>query len=103
AATVDEKKAIIALYERAILEYLDHTIWLNYIQFAVELNEESIISQEELKAIFDRALNQNGCNVAVGSTFWRYYRLFVSHSLSENPTEEQIKEHIKATLDAFHR
>lgn len=103
ASTVNEKKAVKALYERAVLEYLDHTIWLMYIQFAVELNEESIISQEELKEIFDRAIGHNGCNVAVGSTFWRYYRLFVSHSLPENATEEQLKENIKSTLDLFHR
>lgn len=103
ASTADEKKAIKALYERAVLEYLDHTIWLNYLQFTVELNEESIITQEEVKVIFDRALNQNGCNVAVGSTFWRYYRLLVSHNLTENATEEQVKEHVKTTLDLFHR
>lgn len=103
ASTVEEKKAVKALYERALLEYYDQTIWLNYIQFCVELHEESIISQEELKDILDRAISHNGCNVAAGSTFWRAYRMFVVHGLPDDATEEQLKEHVKTTLDLFHR
>lgn len=105
ASSNEEKMAVVALFDRAVSEYLDSNLWNEYIQFSVELFEDNVITLDDARKVFNRALHHIGYSVAHGSVFWQYYRLLESQALGTLSTcdDEKAKEPVKSIFNLFRR
>lgn len=72
---------IFKLYERAVSEYFDIQLWIDYIEFAITFKET--IGIDELRKIFDKSLVLAGLHVTRGSEIWKKYITFESSLLNE--------------------
>ncbi|XP_074096136.1 squamous cell carcinoma antigen recognized by T-cells 3 [Cotesia typhae] len=88
AISVEEKKAVKELFERAVEDYLSPEVWLEYVQFAI-----GISSSEEVRELFERALTATGLHVTFGAVIWeafREYERILGSSMEGTAKEEQV-------------
>ncbi|CAH8589665.1 unnamed protein product [Heterobilharzia americana] len=99
ASTSEEKRQVEVLFKRAVDDYEDVNVWLEYCHFAIStLDFNSMKSMQEAEAIFESALSHQGLNVAGGSILWEIYREYLTivwSQLSQKDQElksEQVKK-----------
>ncbi|KAH8874420.1 Polyadenylate-binding protein 5 [Schistosoma japonicum] len=99
ASTLEEKKQIEVLFKRAVDDYEDINVWLEYCHFAISTSDlSSVNSIQESEVIFESALSHQGLNVSGGSMLWEIYREYLTvvwSQLSQDNKElklEQVKK-----------
>ncbi|THD24534.1 Squamous cell carcinoma antigen recognized by T-cells 3 [Fasciola hepatica] len=106
ACTPDDKRQVECLFKRAIDDYEDVDIWLEYCHFAIG-NYEPGSSESAAVAyeIFESALSHQGLNVASGIVLWEVYREFQFLILAQLPKDEtqKIDEHLRKIDKLFRR
>ncbi|KAI8922464.1 hypothetical protein DFJ77DRAFT_25877 [Powellomyces hirtus] len=98
AATVEEKRAIAQLYQKAVVDYLSIKLWHSFLSYLYNEYEETSdsapedqwISMEAIRKISDQGLNATQLHFTEGATVWRAYRDFEALICEAAPTEQQI-------------
>ncbi|TGZ75474.1 hypothetical protein CRM22_000354 [Opisthorchis felineus] len=105
ATTDDEKRQVELLFKRAIEDYDDVSIWLEYCLFAVgNLEPGCADSVRSTESIFNTALAHQGLNVAAGSGIWDMYRDFQEILLSQPDVESSHStETLLKQMDKLYR
>ncbi|CAL8071274.1 unnamed protein product [Calicophoron daubneyi] len=106
ATTVEEQKNIERLFRRAISDYEDVNLWLEYCQYAIGNSDPG--SSESLlvtQGIFEEALGHQGLNVASGAVLWEVYREFqyVTIARLKQVSEQSAQEQVKKIDKLFRR
>ncbi|RKO86301.1 hypothetical protein BDK51DRAFT_35367 [Blyttiomyces helicus] len=97
ATTPEEKLKVVALYERAVGDYLSVPIWLEYLSFLIEEYEDAKGGEEGgdgmdvdaapwitpavLREAFGKALNAAGFHFLQGNDIWKLMRDFEMSAL----------------------
>jgi len=93
AATPEDNKMIVDLFERGVKDYVSVDLWLEYGQFGLS----GIGTQEGIataRSVYERSLTAVGLHAGKGALLWESYREFETAllSLKGTPTtEEQTK------------
>ncbi|OON14007.1 hypothetical protein X801_10215 [Opisthorchis viverrini] len=104
ATTDDEKRQVELLFKRAIEDYDDVSIWLEYCLFAVgNLKPGCADSVRSTESIFNTALAHQGLNVAAGSGIWDMYRDFQEILLSQPDETSHSTEALLKHMDKLYR
>ena len=78
ASTDAERRAVLALYDRAVGDYLSVPLWLAFGAYA----EEAYVVHglpgglDAVRAVYERALAEAGLHFALGSELWVRFRAF---------------------------
>ncbi|KND03481.1 uncharacterized protein SPPG_00965 [Spizellomyces punctatus DAOM BR117] len=99
AATLEEKQAIVDLYDRATKDYLSIKIWHAFITFLfheyeISLDEdedESWMDLETVRGFCEQAIKATELHFSQGATVWNAYRDFETALLDRSPDELQVK------------
>ncbi|KAI8351367.1 hypothetical protein B0O80DRAFT_116659 [Mortierella sp. GBAus27b] len=90
AASEDEKKHVLSLYERATSDYLSINIWKSYVDYAIQEYTESaeypdndrVVDIASLRSIFRKADKATGYHFSQGHVVWDAQRDFELQWLS---------------------
>ena len=78
AGTERERLGVLALYGRAVGDYLSVPLWLAFVEYAEEAYVVHGVSGglEAVRAAYERALAEAGLHFALGSELWVRFRAF---------------------------
>ncbi|CAH8617357.1 Squamous cell carcinoma antigen recognized by T-cells 3 [Schistosoma haematobium] len=90
ASTLEEKRRVEILFKRAIDDYEDINVWLEYCHFAISTSDfSSADSIKQAEVIFESALSHQGLNVVGGSMLWEIYREYLTVVWSQLPQDHK--------------
>lgn len=106
ATTTEQKTEVLSLYNRAISDYLNTKLWLDYAQYAIGMMDSLKIDQ--IREILEKSITHAGLNVLDGSLVWGVLRDFECTILSTmgpigETNSDQINEQIKRIFNIFRR
>ncbi|KAH7646169.1 squamous cell carcinoma antigen recognized by t-cells 3-like [Dermatophagoides farinae] len=91
--TPEQCKNIIDLYNRAVSEYLDFDLWIDYANYAIK--QKNLLGIVAIHDILDKALAQIGLHVTRGSSIWTLYRNFEMSLLEDfGELDEQKRQEL---------
>ncbi|CAH8457364.1 unnamed protein product [Dicrocoelium dendriticum] len=106
ASSVEEMQGVEDLFKRAVEDYDDPSIWLEYCLFKIgRFSPESPESIRAVEDAFTLALSHQGLNVASGSVIWEAYRDFQTVLLEyfKVNSPQLVEEHVKCMDRLFRR
>lgn len=96
----EDSNNILKLYERAVSEYFDIQLWIDYIEFAIAQKET--ISIDEIRKIFDKSLVLAGLHVTRGSEIWKAYITFELSLLNkQNSNNLDVNQQIRNIYNLY--
>lgn len=102
------RATLVALFDRAVADYLSVDIWVEYVYFTIGYMGEPDGSIEKVRSVFERGLMAAGLHVPKGALLWEAYREFEGIVLSplmegcdgENPV---VADQLKRVANIFKR
>ncbi|KAF9434441.1 Splicing factor [Entomortierella beljakovae] len=101
ATSEEEKKEVLALYERATSDYLSIRIWKSYLDYAIQEYTESVglpdseivVNKEYLDSLFQKANTYTGQHVAQSHIIWNTWMDFELEQLDskDNVSSDDVK------------
>ena len=106
ASTKDQRLNVLTLYDRAVSDYLQTKLWIEYAQFSIGLMD--LLKLEDIREILERSVMHAGLNVLDGSLVWGVYRDFECTILAtfgqiDESNSDQIKKQISKICQLFRR
>ncbi|KAG0266470.1 Splicing factor [Mortierella polycephala] len=105
AASEEEKKHVLELYERATSDYLSINIWKSYVEYATQEYIESagleaseiVVSKDHLRRIFQKADKYVGYHIPQSHVIWNAWMDFELQQLdAQKPTPPEDIGRVKA-------
>ncbi|KAK5648330.1 hypothetical protein RI129_003222 [Pyrocoelia pectoralis] len=94
-----EKKNILALFERAVKDYLSVDVWLEYVQYCLGNFE-----LDETYKTLEKGLSTAGLHTNQGSLLWDLLReLELTQLALHEPLTDKWKQQVVKVVDAFKR
>ncbi|XP_011641239.1 squamous cell carcinoma antigen recognized by T-cells 3-like [Pogonomyrmex barbatus] len=82
-ATTEEQKAdVVKLCERAIKDYMSVEVWILYLRFNIECMDTDEKGIENVRRLFERALDAVGLHITKGAIIWEAYQEYESMLLA---------------------
>ncbi|XP_071448809.1 squamous cell carcinoma antigen recognized by T-cells 3-like [Hetaerina americana] len=72
AVSEDERKGVIALFDRAVKDYQSVELWIDYADFLKQGSLDDELT-EGIRAVYEKALTSVGLHVTRGSLIWDEY------------------------------
>ncbi|KAF5293014.1 hypothetical protein FQA39_LY13783 [Lamprigera yunnana] len=99
ATTPVHKKNVLALFQRAVQDYLSVEIWLKYIYYSIQTCE-----MEETYKVLEQALSAAGLDANLGYLLWDLLlELKLSHLDSLEKSSEKWNQEVLKVVEAFKR
>jgi len=115
--TIEDKKKIVNLYERSLVDYLSVDLWCDYLRYVLEemYSDETDVDEKknhetsegkmgvrEIRQLFEKALTVVGLHFTEGYKIWKSYISF-EKVLLEDSQNEKREEHIRLIRNIYHR
>ncbi|PRP77924.1 squamous cell carcinoma antigen recognized by T-cells 3-like isoform 2 [Planoprotostelium fungivorum] len=98
ASSLEEKKAVMKVYEKALYDFDHVDLWLAYANYIItEIDDKDIITEA-----LNRTLAHVGRHATKGHAAWDLYRSW-RKSCMEEATEEREKNELKSRVTSLYR
>ncbi|OTF81078.1 squamous cell carcinoma antigen recognized by T-cells 3-like, partial [Euroglyphus maynei] len=99
--TPEQCKNILDLYKRAVSEYLDIDLWIDYINYVIK--QRNLMEIDTIRKILDEAVAHAGLHAKRGSIIWTLYRNFEMSILEGLDEQKLFQQQINRIYDLYCR